>query len=333
MKSKLEQPSGEGTPSRWTRLLAASHLLLGIELAPVGHIERLVSTLGGMIAIAVLITMERQFVGDLGAALLVASMGASAVLLFAVPHGALAQPWAVVVGHAVSAVIGVTCARFLPDPTLAAAAAVGLSIGAMHYLRAIHPPGGATALTAVVGGPGVHALGYQFVLTPVLLNALIMVAVAIIFNAAFAWRRYPAALGKRRAGATRSDAKQLTHADFTAALSRIGTFIDIDEEDFRRLQVLAQEAAESRRMQPDEIRLGACYSNGAFGPDWSVRRVIDEGPGPDGGSIIWRIVAGRGRNDSGLCSRREFAAWAEYEVVRSESSWIRARPGPSGNTD
>ncbi|MFX8373896.1 HPP family protein, partial [Acinetobacter baumannii] len=80
------------------------------------------------------------------------SMGASAVLLYAVPHGALSQPWAVLAGHAVSAVAGVAAARNISDPALAAAVAVGTAILAMHYLRAIHPPGGATALTAVVGG-------------------------------------------------------------------------------------------------------------------------------------------------------------------------------------
>ena len=140
---------------------AAARRLLGIELVPVSHAERVISAIGGIVAIYVLILVERTLLGEAGAALIVASMGASAVRSFAVPHGALSQPWAVLVGHTVSAVVGVTCAKFLPDVTLASAVAVGLSIGAMHYLRAIHPPGGATALTAVIGGSQVHALGYE----------------------------------------------------------------------------------------------------------------------------------------------------------------------------
>lgn len=159
---------------------------------PDGHLEKWVSATGGLVAlIAVLGTSEAQL-GLNGAAALVASMGASAVLLFAVPHGPLSQPWSVLGGHVVSALVGVACAQVLAEPMLAAALAVGLAIGAMHYLRCIHPPGGATALTAVVGGDAVHQLGFQFVLTPVMLNAVTILLVALLFNAPFAWRRYPA---------------------------------------------------------------------------------------------------------------------------------------------
>jgi CBS-domain-containing membrane protein len=123
-------------------------------------------------------------------------MGASAVLLFAVPHGALSQPWPVLGGHVISALIGVSCAKFIPLPLLAAAFSVALAIGAMHYLNCIHPPGGATALSAVIGGDAIHQLGFQYVLTPVLLNTIIVLIVAILFNYPFHWRRYPLALRK-----------------------------------------------------------------------------------------------------------------------------------------
>jgi CBS-domain-containing membrane protein len=125
-------------------------------------------------------------------------MGASAVLLFAVPEGPLSQPWAVVGGHLFSAVVGVLCAHLVVDPLLASAIAVGAAIGAMQVLRCVHPPGGATALSAVVGGPAVHALGMQYVLTPVLLNAAVIVAVAVAFNGLLGKRRYPAYLAQRR---------------------------------------------------------------------------------------------------------------------------------------
>ena len=78
----------------------------------------------------------------------------------------------------------------------AAALAVALAIGAMHYLNCIHPPGGATALSAVIGGDAIHQLGFQYVLTPVLLNVIIVLIVAILFNYPFHWRRYPLALRK-----------------------------------------------------------------------------------------------------------------------------------------
>ena len=101
---------------------------------------------------------------------IVTSMGASAVLLFAVPHSSLGQLWNVIGGHLISAAIGVACYQWLPSNGIVAGASVGLVIGAMYYTRCIHPPGGATALAAVIGGQNIHALGYQYILTPIAIN-------------------------------------------------------------------------------------------------------------------------------------------------------------------
>ena len=164
-------------------------------------------------------------------------MGASAVLLFAVllfavPHGALSQPWPLVVGHVASAVIGVTCARFISSTELAAAVAVGVSIGAMHQFGSIHPPGGATALSAVTGGPAVRDLGYGFVLRPVALNVAIILTVAVVFNYAFRWRRYPAGLVHLPGD---EPATEQSHDEVVAALRSLDSFIDVTEDDLRRI--------------------------------------------------------------------------------------------------
>jgi CBS domain-containing membrane protein len=218
--------------------------LLDIESSPVSHTERLASIVGGFTSIFLILAVSRYFVGSMDAALVVASMGASAVLLFAVPHGLLSQPWPVFGGHVVSAVVGVSCAQLVPEPLLAAALAVGLAIGAMHYLRCIHPPGGATALAAVVGGNGVHELGFAFVLTPVMLNVLIILLVAVVFNYPLAWRRYPAALQRKKSksqqkGKPNEIYPSISHADFVYALSEIDSFIDITEQDLVRIYELA----------------------------------------------------------------------------------------------
>jgi CBS-domain-containing membrane protein len=305
--------------------LATMRRLAGIELAPVSHAERIISGVGGFVAIVVIFLLEHDLIGEVGAAIMVASMGASAVLLFAVPHGALSQPWAVLVGHVVSALIGVACTKLCGDTMVAAALAVGLAITAMHYLRAIHPPGGATALTAVIGGPQVHALGFSFVVTPVLINALIIVAVAVGVNALFSWRRYPVGLARAmRAPVTDHAAKseRVTHSDFVSALASIGTFVDISEEEFVRLRMLMRDAAAARRLKAEDIRLGAYYSNGAFGPEWAVRRVVDAAPGVQG-DVIWRVVAGKDRNASGASTRQAMADWAAHEVERLESTWVQ----------
>ncbi len=211
---------------------------IGVELVEVSVLERLIATLGGGLSMVILLGISRLALPQASAAVVVASMGASAVLLFGVPHGPLSQPWPVIAGHAVSAVIGVACARLIPQPLLAVAFAVGLSIGAMHLLKCIHPPGGATAFTAVLGGSAIHDLGFGYVLSPVLLNAVVMVLIAFVINGAFPWRRYPAVLNRAR-HVPEPEANRATpepsHAEVRAALNSLDSFVDITEEDLVRL--------------------------------------------------------------------------------------------------
>lgn len=205
---------------------------LGVELNSVSGREKLVSLAGGFVSIALLILFCRATLHLQGASMLIASMGASAVLLFGVPHGALSQPWPVIAGHALSALVGVLCAKTIPDVTLAGACAVGVSIGLMHVFRCIHPPGGATALTAVIGGASVRELGFSFIWSPVLINALTLVLVAVAFNALFRWRRYPAYWNRREALPA---GKEISHDEVVAALRSLDSFVDVTEEDLMRL--------------------------------------------------------------------------------------------------
>lgn len=207
------------------------------------HGEKWISATGGFIGILAVLCISRAVLDHHGAAMVVGSMGASAVLLFAAPHGAMSQPWAVFGGHLLSAFIGVTCAQQIADPLGAAALAVGLSIVAMHYLRCIHPPGGATALVAVLGGDAVQELGYGFLLSPVLENVLIILLVAVVVNLPFRWRRYPAGFVRTAAPATVSaydgEKALIAHSDLVYALSQIDSFIDVSEQDLIRIYTLA----------------------------------------------------------------------------------------------
>jgi len=213
--------------------------VLGIELSPVSNRERLISLVGGMLSVPALYAISRLYVEADALVPVVASMGASAVLLFAVPHGTLSQPWPLLGGHIVSALVGVTCAEWLGTSMPAAALAVGLAIGTMHYLRCLHPPGGATALVAVIGGPAVTSLGYQYVVTPVTVNALVMFMVALAFNAPFAWRRYPAWLYERTRPPVTEPVGAIRHEDFVYALSQLDTFVDVSEDDLLQIYALA----------------------------------------------------------------------------------------------
>ena len=214
---------------------------LGIDLAPNTHHERIISAVGGCIGILLVVTVSKWSVGIESLIYIIPSMGASAVLLFAAPHSPLAQPWNVFGGHLISAAVGVMCAQFIPVVSIAAAAAVGLSIAAMYYARCVHPPGGATALAAVIGGVHIHALGFAYIITPVLVNTVTILIAAVLFNYLFKWRRYPAYLTLKNGKSTSvaDENRPINHADLVYALSEMDSFIDVTEEDLLRIYRLA----------------------------------------------------------------------------------------------
>uniref|UniRef100_A0A7C5EN78 HPP family protein n=1 Tax=Desulfobacca acetoxidans TaxID=60893 RepID=A0A7C5EN78_9BACT len=150
------------------------------------------SWLGSFLSIALLAFLNDGFLEKRDLLLLIGSFGASAVLIYGATKSPLAQPRNLIGGHIISALIGVSAWKLLhPCPWLAAALAVSVSIAVMHLTKTLHPPGGATALIAVIGGPKVHQLGYLYVLMPVMAGALIMLAVALVVNNLAPTRRYP----------------------------------------------------------------------------------------------------------------------------------------------
>lgn len=291
------------------------------------HWEKLISGLGGCAGILLILLLTRQFVGGADASMIVASMGASAVLLFAVPHGPLSQPWALIGGHMISALVGVSCYLHIPDLYVSAAVAVGLSITAMYYLRCIHPPGGATALTAVVAGNDVHSLGYQYLMTPVLINVLIIFMVAIAFNFLFRWRRYPASIvynNARQMNDAHASDEGLASQDLDYALKQMNLFVNVGSEELGQIYRLARNRV-NHELKTEQIQLGRYYSNGEYGSDWQVRQVVDESGNqkPDHDQIIYKVVAGKNRRSSDIMKRDDFATWAKYEVFLNENSWQR----------
>ncbi|NDW03681.1 CBS domain-containing protein [Jiella sp. 40Bstr34] len=184
--------------------------------------------------------------------LLVAPMGASAVLLFAVPSSPLAQPWSIIGGNVSAALVGITCRMLIPDPLLAAAVAVCLAIALMFVLRCLHPPGGAVAVTAVLAGPSADALGFAFAVVPIGLNSALLLAVALAFNR-LTGRRYPhlRALENKNAHGTADasphDRVGFTLADLDAVLKRYGKVVDIDRSDLMTILTTAEQEAYRRR--------------------------------------------------------------------------------------
>lgn len=312
-------------------------LWLGIEKNHTSHSEKLISGLGALLGIAVtawwsFFLVKTGVLSIHSSILIITSLGATSVLIFAVPHGALSQPWQVFAGHMVSALVGVTCQKFIGANALSAGIAVGLAVTIMYYLRCTHPPGGATALTAVVGGPEIVALGYEYLVYPLLINLVIIMLAAIAFNYLFHWRRYPAHLSVWQKPPlitaeyqTAVESYELTTEDFNAAIREHNSFVDVTEEGLSELLELAKQHAIEHAEHPSNISAGHYYSNGKIGRLWSVRHVIDSSESHSGkDSIIYKTVAGLGTFDSNVCSRENFRQWARFEVLEYNGMWIKA---------
>ncbi|GJD78477.1 membrane protein [Methylobacterium gregans] len=153
--------------------------------------ERMVACLGALVGITLTgLICGLVFGQGPHIPLIVAPMGASAVLLFAVPASPLAQPWSIIGGNTISAFMGVLAAHVIPDPVIAIGVGVSLAIAAMSLTRSLHPPGGAAALTALIGGPAVTSAGFLFPLFPVCVNSIILVALGVVFHK-ISRRNYP----------------------------------------------------------------------------------------------------------------------------------------------
>lgn len=158
----------------------------------VGLSEIFWSWLGAAIGIGLCAWLSAQFFEPRDLTLMIGSFGASAVLVYAAIKSPLAQPRNLIGGHVISAFVGVAAWQLLGGTIwLAAAAAVSLAIAAMLATGTVHPPGGATALIAVIGGQQVHNLGWFYPLVPVGAGTLVLLAVALVVNNIPADRSYP----------------------------------------------------------------------------------------------------------------------------------------------
>jgi CBS domain-containing membrane protein len=215
--------------------------------------ERMRAVAGALVGLLLTAGLSMAFTGaDSVQLALVAPMGASAVLLFCVPASPLAQPWSVIGGNTISALVGVACYHAIGSPLLAAPLAGCLAILVMFRLRCLHPPSGAVALTTVLGGPAVHAAGFKFALLPVGLNSALIVLAALVFNN-LTGRRYPhtqqSAL--KNVHATRDPVPTarlgFTKEDLDAALARYGQVLDVSRDDLESIILETEVQAYGRR--------------------------------------------------------------------------------------
>ncbi|MFT4090143.1 MAG: HPP family protein [Asticcacaulis sp.] len=213
---------------------------------PVSFAERLKSAAGAFVGIGLTALISILIARYYGLSLwLVAPLGASAVLVFAVPASPLAEPWSVVGGNTLSAIVGVICVWLIPDQALSAAVAVGLAIAVMFATRSLHPPGGAMALLVVMSEA--HNLSYA--LFPAFTNSLLLVLVGIAFNR-LAGRSYPHVTPAPVAET--NTLHRVSEADIQAALRQFNTVLDISTDDVEKLLILSERHAYQRLM--DRVR-------------------------------------------------------------------------------
>ncbi len=206
--------------------------------------DRLRACLGALLGIGLTSAISAAVVHPHGAFLLIAApMGAAAVLVFAVPASPLAQPWSVIGGNIIAALVGVTVRMLVPMPELAAPIAVGAAILMMSLTRSLHPPAGAVALTAVVGGPAVIDAGFAFVLVPIALNAIILTAFGILFHR-FSGHSYPHRVPVAASVPTEA---ALRAEDLDKALADLGETLDVSREDLDLLFGRVEYHAAQRR--------------------------------------------------------------------------------------
>jgi CBS domain-containing membrane protein len=157
----------------------------------VDYHEHIWTFIGSFVGIGLIGLLNQRMFSVSDNLFLVGSFGASSVLIYGVINSPLAQPRNLIGGHVLSAIIGVTVSLFVTELWLAAAIAVSLSIVVMQVTKTLHPPGGATALIAIIGSEKVKGLGYWYVISPIFSGVCILLVVALIFNNVTPNRSYP----------------------------------------------------------------------------------------------------------------------------------------------
>jgi CBS domain-containing membrane protein len=236
------EPSRAASPtSDWRERLLT--WLKGFRPAPltVNLSERVRAVVGALLGILITGVLCRVFAGYGTATWLIAPLGASAVLVFALPASPLAQPWSVIGGNTLSALVGVVCVRLFDDPAVAGAVAVGAAIAAMFWLRCLHPPGGAVALLTAL----THANAFGFVLFPVLMNSALLAFTGILYNTATG-RRYPHSQIVERTHAV--SGSRFSSADLDEVLKRYNQVLDIGRDDIENILHMAEMNAMERRL-------------------------------------------------------------------------------------
>ena len=172
---------------QYKNLLKRYSFYLGGDQPHVPWVERIRSVLGAFIGLMLVLTISK-YLGEIGGLdeWLMASLGASALLVFALPGSPMAQPWAVIAGNTLSALVGISVMHLVGEPLIAMPLAASLSILGMFVLRCLHPPAAAVSLIVVLG----HVLHYRYAFFPVMIDSLLLVVAGTVYSN-LTGKRYP----------------------------------------------------------------------------------------------------------------------------------------------
>ncbi len=231
-------------------LISAALAQLGLiksdsqRLSAIPIVERLKVAMAAFTALFIVTFISLQLAETASSVILLASMGASSVLLFGLPNSPLAKPWSFVGGHLISATVGLICSHAFTDVALMSAVTIGCVLFFMYVFECMHPPGGATALVPVIASTE-SVLGYDFLLYPVATNVFVMLIVALVLQKF--WLKHgmqkpaqkfdPVHLHQDKSPLKRLG---LQPGDLVEALNSFDTVVDISEQDLERLYQRAQ---------------------------------------------------------------------------------------------
>ena len=231
-------------------------LQLGIEhadeqtLSAIPLIERIKVAVTAFITLFMVVTVSLQIQNEEAVIILIGSMGASSVILFALPTSPLAKPWCFIVGHSLSATIGFVLTFFIHDFALLAGATIALVLMAMYIFECMHPPAAATALIPALASQHM-AIDIQ-ILYPIMINIAVFFVMSQLLNRLIMRRKWSKPLPSYDPVHLHHDQTPLKRLglqkeDLMVAINRFDTVLAVSEQDLDHIYQEAQRNAYQRR--------------------------------------------------------------------------------------
>ncbi len=288
---------------------------------------KLLAVIACVSAIFITATLTQAIAPTPAAPVLIASMGASAIILFIIPNSPLAQPWAFVGGQIIAAFVGISCALFIPHVIIAATVAIASCVALMLFLRCLHPPAAATALTPVLAGQNIQSLGFDYALMPIGINIIIMLGMAILLNRWLMGYDYPVLhkpVPKKNLPQTMppplARSTQVSEQTMQQVLEKTATFVDVTAADLCRL--FSEVESEQLKQLSDSITCADVMRTPVISVDYGTeveqawQLMLEH-------QVIALPVIDRVQRVIGIVTRHDFLKFVDLRAYQSLEAKIR----------